>query len=74
MVMTTRTYEFMVDPAQLPMITEAIAEGGYYGMQTFDQHLMALYRQGEVSLRDALGTATSPHDFRVALRGAGLAS
>ncbi|MFP4311400.1 MAG: type IV pilus twitching motility protein PilT [Nitriliruptoraceae bacterium] len=74
MVMTTRTYEFMVDPDQLPMITDAIAEGTYYGMQTFDQHLLQLYTDGEVSLRDAMATATSPHDLRVALRGAGLAS
>jgi twitching motility protein PilT len=74
MVMTTRTYEFLVDPAQLPMIVDAIAEGGYYGMQTFDQHLLDLFRNGDVSLRDALATATNPHDFRVSLRGAGLAS
>ena len=74
MVMTTRIYEFVMDPAQLPMIEEAIAEGGYYGMQTFDQHLLELYSAGEVSLRDALSAATNPHDFRVALRGAGLAA
>ncbi len=74
LVMTTRTYEFLVDPAQLPMISDAIAEGGYYGMQTFDQHLLDLYQSGEVSLRDALSTATNPHDFRVALRAAGLAA
>lgn len=74
LVMTTRTYEFLVDPAQLPMIADAIAEGGYYGMQTFDQHLLALYQSGEVALRDALANATNPHDFRVALRGAGLAA
>jgi twitching motility protein PilT len=74
LVMTTRTFEFMVDADQLPMITDAIAEGGYYGMQTFDQHLLELYRDGEVSLRDALATATNPHDFRVSLRGEGLAS
>jgi len=72
LVMTTRIYEFVMDPAQLPMIEEAIAEGGYYGMQTFDQHLLQLYVDGEVSLRDALAAATNPHDFRVALRGAGL--
>ncbi|MFU8839545.1 MAG: type IV pilus twitching motility protein PilT [Nitriliruptoraceae bacterium] len=74
LVMTTRTYEFLVDPSQLPMIVDAIAEGGYYGMQTFDQHLLELFRHGDVSLRDALATATNPHDFRVSLRGAGLAS
>ena len=72
--MTTRTFEFVIDPAQLPMIDDAIAEGGDYGMQTFDQHLLALYETGEVSLRDALANASNPHDFRVALRGAGLAA
>jgi twitching motility protein PilT len=74
MVMTTRIYEFVMDPEQLPQIEEAIAEGGYYGMQTFDQHLLQLYADGEVALRDALAAATNPHDFRVALRGAGLAT
>ncbi len=74
MVMTTRIYEFVMDPAQLPMIEDAIAEGGYYGMQTFDQHLLQLYGDGEVTLRDALAAATNAHDFRVSLRGAGLAA
>jgi twitching motility protein PilT len=74
MVMTTRIYEFVMDPAQLPQIEEAIAEGGYYGMQTFDQHLLHLYSEGEISLRDALSAATNAHDFRVSLRSAGLAA
>ena len=74
LVMTTRTFEFLIDPAQLPMIEDAIAEGGYYGMQTFDQHLLELYSEGEVSLRDVMATATNPSDLRVALRAAGLAA
>ncbi len=74
LVMTTRIYEFLMDPALLPQVDDAIADGGYYGMQTFDQHLLQLYRDGEVSLRDALSAASSPHDFRVSLRGAGLAA
>lgn len=74
MVMTTRIFDFVMDPDQTPMIEEAIADGQYYGMQTFDQHLLELYRTGEITLRDALAGATSPHDFRVAVRAAGLAS
>ncbi|QBI20020.1 PilT/PilU family type 4a pilus ATPase [Egibacter rhizosphaerae] len=74
LVMTTRLYDFVVDPDKSEMLEDAIAEGEYYGMQTFDQHLLALYRDGVVTLRDALGTATSPHDFRVAVRAAGLAT
>ncbi len=72
LVMTSRIYEFLVDPAQLPHIEDAIAEGSYYGMQTFDQHLIALYQDGEITLRDALAAATSPQDLRVAMRGLGL--
>ncbi|MEX1178423.1 MAG: PilT/PilU family type 4a pilus ATPase [Nitriliruptor sp.] len=74
MVMTTRIFEFIIDPQQLPLLEDAIAEGGYYGMQTFDQHLLHLYSTGEVTLKDALATATNPHDFRVSLRAAGLAT
>jgi twitching motility protein PilT len=36
-------------------------------MQTFDQSLLSLYRDGLVSRRDALATATQPHDLRLAI-------
>ncbi len=74
LVMTSRIQEFVLDPNELHMIEDAIAEGEYYGMQTFDQHLLKLYEAGEVTLEDALHTATNQHDFRVSLRAAGLAS
>ena len=74
LVMTSRINEFILDPAQLGQVEDAVAEGGYYGMQTFDQHLLELYRSGEVTLRDALAAATNPHDFRVSLRAEGLAT
>jgi twitching motility protein PilT len=72
LVMTTRIREFIIDPSKTSMIEDAVAEGEYYGMQTFDQHLLALYREGRVTLKDALAAATSPHDFRIAVRAAGL--
>ena len=72
LVMTTRLQEFILDPDKTELIAEAIAEGSYYGMQTFDQHLLQLYSGGEVTLKAAMDAATSPHDFRVAVRAAGL--
>jgi twitching motility protein PilT len=72
MVMTSRLKEFITDPGQLSLIEDAIAEGSYYGMQTFDQHLLELYKQGQVTLRDAMDYATNPHDFRIAVRAAGV--
>lgn len=74
MVMTSRIQDFVLDPAELHQLEDAIKEGEYYGMQTFDQHLLKLYADGVVSLKDALNTATNQHDFRVSLRAAGLAT
>ena len=72
MVMTTRLREFVVDPAKTEQIIDAINEGAYYGMQTFDSHLLDLLRQGVITFADALNAATSPHDLRIAVRAAGL--
>ena len=41
-----------------------MAESGLYGMQTFDQHLIALYRDGVIELEDALGVASNPTTSR----------
>ncbi len=72
LVMTARIHEFVSDPEKTEMLEDAIAEGAYYGMQTFDQHLLALYRDGVIGLKAALSAATSSHDLRVAIRAAGL--
>ncbi len=74
LVMTTRIYEFLVDADKTGQVEDAIVDGSYYGMQTFDQHLLTLYRDGRITMRDALAAATSPHDFRIAVRATGLES
>ncbi len=53
-------------------IHEILADGEFYGMQSFDQSLFGLYRDGLVSRRDALGAATNPHDLGLAIQRAGL--
>ncbi|MDQ3895635.1 MAG: PilT/PilU family type 4a pilus ATPase [Actinomycetota bacterium] len=72
MVVTSRIQEILLDPSRTGEIVDAIAEGDYYGMQTFDQHLLQLHREGRVTLKDAMEHATSPHDFRIAARAAGV--
>jgi twitching motility protein PilT len=72
MVMTGRIFDRIVDPSGQEAIEEVIADGEYYGMQTFDQSLFTLYKNGLVGLRDALAAASHPHDFRIALQQAGL--
>jgi twitching motility protein PilT len=74
LVNTGRVFERIADPdVGGDSIEEIVAEGEYYGMQTFDQSLLALHRDGLVSLRDAMAVASHPHDLRIALQQAGLA-
>ncbi|HQY34068.1 PilT/PilU family type 4a pilus ATPase [Actinotalea sp.] len=73
MVNTGRTAEAIVDPLNNAPLVDLIADGEYYKMQTFDQHLFALIRDGVVSYDDALTVASNPQDLTVSLRGAGVA-
>ena len=72
---TGRIADRIIDPdTGGDSISEIVADGEFYGMQSFDQSLFALYRDGWVSLRDAMAAATSSHDLRVAFQRAGLVS
>jgi twitching motility protein PilT len=65
MVMTGRVHDMILDPKQTGMLGEVVAEGGYYGMQTFDQHLLEHLAAGRVTMEDAVRVASSPHDFKL---------
>jgi twitching motility protein PilT len=72
LVMNGRIHDLILNPEQTHMIHDIVAESSFYGMQTFDQALLALYRSGLVSLDDAMNAATNSHDFQIALRQEGL--
>jgi twitching motility protein PilT len=63
--MTGRVRDMIMDPSQTGRLREVIAEGSFYGMQTFDQALLEHFQAGRVSMEDALRVATSPHDFKL---------
>jgi len=69
LVATGRVYERILDPEASYSIADVIAEGDFYGMQTFDQALVKLVGEGVVAEEDARRAATNPHDFNLALRG-----
>ena len=56
------------DVSALP---EIIAEGAFYGMQSFDQALYAAVKDGRVTMETALTYATKPHDFKLLVQGEG---
>jgi twitching motility protein PilT len=65
LVMTGRVHDMILDPKLTGELPEVIAEGTYYGMQTFDQHLLSHLQAGRVTMEDAMRVATSPHDFKL---------
>lgn len=62
-------FDRIADPDQTDEIVDVIADGSYYGMQTFDQALVTLVKEGLVTVEDARRTASSPHDFDLQLAG-----
>ena len=73
LVNTPKVYDCILDVDRQAALERILAEGEYHGMQTFDQALFALFKDGMVSLRDALSVASQPEDLRIALQQAGLA-
>src|SRR5262249_8942572 len=72
LVSNGRVQSCILDPGAGDL-REIIADGEFYGMQTFDQSLVSLVQQGRVSLAEAMLAATSPHDMKLALQNKGLA-
>jgi twitching motility protein PilT len=68
---SARVQAMLLNPAELVNLHDAIAEGGYYSMQTFDQALLHFVQTGQVSLDDALPLSSRPHDFRLLLESGG---
>jgi twitching motility protein PilT len=72
MVVNGRIQQAILDPLQTSDIDEVIVDGEYYGMQTFDQALARLLQQGIIDLREAMNSASNPHDLKIMLERLGV--
>ena len=72
MVMTGTIREYISDPDKTYLIRDAMEEGEYYGMQTFDQALLKLYLDRQITLDDAMAMAHNAHDFKIKVRQLGV--
>ncbi|WP_244963015.1 type IV pilus twitching motility protein PilT [Nocardioides dongkuii] len=70
-VADARFSDAIADPDRTNEIPDILADGGYSGMQSFDQHLVRLVIDGLIDLRTARGAASNAHDLTVALRRTG---
>ena len=73
LINTGRVSERIIKPEETASIPDVMAEGDFYGMQTFDQALVRLVQDELVTVEDAMEAATNPHDFNLALKEAQLA-
>jgi twitching motility protein PilT len=71
MVATGRIQDLILNPEETGRITEVIAEGEFYGMQTFDQSLLKGVMAGLIDEETAVEVASSPHDFKLMLAAQG---
>jgi twitching motility protein PilT len=70
LVSTARIRECIIEKEKTAEIQDAIAKGyTSYGMQTFDQSLMALLKRGLISYDEALRQSTNPDDFALRVKG-----
>ncbi|MDQ3784152.1 MAG: PilT/PilU family type 4a pilus ATPase [Actinomycetota bacterium] len=72
MVMNGRTRDLILKGRETHLLHDIIAESSFYGMQTFDQALLKLYRAGHIEIEDAKRAASNPHDLQLALQQEGL--
>ncbi len=70
MVSTARVRELIDDKEKTKMLRDTIQQGyDTYGMQTFDQSLMGLLKDGLITFDEALRQSSNPDDFRLKMSG-----
>jgi twitching motility protein PilT len=74
LVNVDRAGESIAREPRAPKLRDVIADGAYFGMQTFDQALLKLQQKNLVSFQDALTAASDPTDFKLAVQTMGLRS
>jgi twitching motility protein PilT len=70
MISTAYIRECITVPEKTAQVRDLIAQGGsQYGMQTFDQSLFQLLKNGLISMETALENASNPDDFKLKISG-----
>jgi len=70
LVATAMIKDCVLDPDKTKTIPDVIEQGAlHYGMQTFDQSILGLYKAGLITYEEALRRATNPDDFVLKVKG-----
>jgi twitching motility protein PilT len=70
MVSTPTVREYILNPDKIPLLHGIVADGfTEYGMQTFDQSVLGLLRDGLITEQEALRNASKPNELMLKLKG-----
>lgn len=70
LIATATIKDCILDPDKTKSIYDVIEQGAiHYGMQSFDQSLLSLYKSGLITYEEALRRATNPDDFVLKVKG-----
>jgi twitching motility protein PilT len=73
LVSTARVRDLILEPARIEDLSRVIAEGEYYGMQTFEQSLLARIGEGQITLDEAVKVSSNPSDLKLRATGSAAA-
>jgi twitching motility protein PilU len=71
-LMDTPRIRDLIKKGEVDILKEAMEQGIQEGCQTFDQALFSLYKDGKISLEQALANADSTNNLRLKIKLAGL--
>ncbi len=69
MAITGAIRDYIINQEKTAGITDLIEQGNQYGMITFDQSIMTLYKSGMISFEEAMNQCTNPDDFDLRVKG-----
>jgi twitching motility protein PilT len=65
LVSTGRVRDLILEPSRAEDLSRVIAEGEYYGMQTFDQSLIQRVNADLITMDEAMKVASNPADLKL---------
>jgi len=71
-LMDTPRVKDLIKRGEIDTLKEAMEQGIHEGCQTFDQALLALYKEGRISLEQAIANADSTNNLRIKIKMEGL--
>jgi twitching motility protein PilT len=69
LLIVTAHIKKLIEENHISDIADAMKKGGFYGMQTFNQALVKLCKDGLATQEEVLAAASNPDDVALALRG-----